>query len=235
MLQGKVKAIFFDLDRTLWDFEQNASETLVELFHEFNFGKLTDSLPSDFVQSFRKHSQALWSLYDQRLIDKQTLRERRFRLAMDDLDIAPEYRPDSMWNHFLAQCPTRTNLMPGAREILESLSKNYPLYIITNGFMEVQRKKLEYAGLSSYFKDVIISEEVGYKKPEKEIFELSLNRAGLRNSQAIMIGDSLELDVMGALGAGWEAVWFNPHKIDSAMKPQVNEITDLSELRTLLL
>ncbi|MCO6495015.1 MAG: YjjG family noncanonical pyrimidine nucleotidase [Bacteroidetes bacterium] len=235
MQSGNIKSVFFDLDRTLWDFEKNANETLVELFRDFNFDKLTIATPLDFVNSFHKHSKALWILYDQRIIDKQTLRERRFQLAMDEMEIATEFRPNSMWDHFLDKCPTRTNLLPGAKDVLESLSKRFSLYIITNGFKEVQRRKLECSGIESYFKDVIISEEVGYKKPEKEIFELALTRSGFDKSQAVMVGDSFELDIIGAINAGLGAIWFNPFHIENPTKTKVLEVKSLTELRKILI
>lgn len=237
MRKTKVKVVFFDLDRTLWDFEKNANETLVELFDEFNFSNYTNHTSQDFVDSFRKHTHSLWQEYEQGIIDKQTLRERRFQLAMEDIAVPLHNRPVLMWNHFLERCPYRTNLLPGTHEVLNSLSQHYPLYIITNGFTEIQRTKLENTGLLGFFNDVIISEEVGCKKPEKAIFELALKRAGIVNSQdALMIGDSLEHDVLGAMNAGLQAVWMNSQLLNKHPDfAEIKTISSLHELKHILL
>lgn len=232
-MKGKVKSIFFDLDHTLWDLEKNAEETLIELFLELGFGNLTSFSPKDFVVSFSKFNERQWDLYEKKLIDKPTLRQSRFLLAMDEINIPKENQPLDMWSHFLERCPQRTNLMPNATEVLEALSKNYPLYIITNGFSETQRKKLQNAGLTHYFEEIIISDEVGYRKPQKEIFGFAQNLAKVQAHEALMIGDNLEIDVRGAVNAGWNSVHYNPIAIQSTNQDFL-EIKNLLELKNLL-
>lgn len=219
------------MDHTLWDLEKNAGETLVELFEEFRFSEFTSCSPEDFVALFQKHNKEQWVLYEQKSIDKRTLREQRFQLAMNDMGIAEKNRPATMWNLFLERCPARTNLMPNAREVLEFLCEKYPVYILTNGFAETQRKKLKNAGLSSFVKGIVISEETGYRKPQKEIFDHALETARAKPFETVLIGDSLEADVMGAVQAGWEAVFFNPEKKTTELPLQVAQIHNLLELK----
>jgi len=232
-MKGKVKSIFFDLDHTIWDLEKNAEETLIELFDEFGFNKVTTFTSLDFVASFSKFNEQQWVLYEKKLIDKPTLRENRFRLAMSEIGIPPENQPLDMWNHFLERCPQRTNLIPNAKEVLDILSGKYPLYIITNGFSETQRLKLQNAGLSHYFEKVIISEEIGWRKPQKEIFEYAQKLAMVIPKEAVMIGDSLETDVKGSIEAGWNSVFYNPNSLTNPHQ-DVLEIKSLLELKDLL-
>ena len=100
--------------------------------------------------------------------------------------------------------------------MLKYLSKKYKLHIITNGFHEVQHIKLQHAGLTSYFNEIITSEQMGVKKPNPKIFNYALQKANTSAEESIMIGDDLEVDVLGAEKVGIQGVFFNP-KIQSAL------------------
>ena len=115
---------------------------------------------------------------------------------------------------------------------LEYLRPKYKLHILTNGFKEIQHKKLSGAQIDQYFSCVINAEEVGVKKPDPEIFNAALKRAKVRPEQALMIGDDLEADVHGALNAGWSALHFNNENLES--DPNCVSFSCLSELQRIL-
>lgn len=130
-------------------------------------------------------------------------------------------------------CPTKTNLFPDAHETLQYLSARYPLYLISNGFKESQDTKINTTGIGKYFQHMIISELVGVNKPDKAIFQHALDLAGATKEKSLMIGDSLEADVMGALNFGMDAIYFNPNGLDKPAHVPV-QITHLKELTLLL-
>ena len=132
-------------------------------------------------------------------------------------------------DHYVRLCPTKTNLFPHAHETLQYLQRKYTLHLISNGFKEASTLKIGNTNIGGYFKHVIISEIVGINKPDKAIFEHALNLAGAQKHESLMIGDSLEADVYGALNFGMDAIYFNPF---NAPKPddvplQVNSLREL--------
>ena len=117
-----------------------------------------------------------------------------------------------MSEYFVATCPTKPAMMPGAMEILDELTERYSLGIITNGFDDVQNIKLSCCGIASYFDIVITSETTGHRKPQRGIFDHALNIFKLKSENVLMIGDNPETDIKGATTAGWKAIWYNPDK-----------------------
>lgn len=228
----QISAVFFDLDHTLWDLDANATLTLFELYDTYDFANYTNLTAEDFDVYFKLHNKNLWVLYENGEITKQVLREKRFELALNDLGIPIVARPTDMWNKFLTVCPTKSLLMPHALETLELLKSRFPLTLITNGFSETQRMKLAHAGLSDYFKHLVISEEVGFAKPSHLIFEKALSRHKIKPNQAIMVGDSFQADILGAHKAGIPAIWYKG--VNENLPENVWVIQELYELHTLI-
>ncbi len=206
----KYKHIFFDLDHTLWDFNKNASEALTEIYILFD-------LPSEgieslelFLTAYRNRNEVMWEQYRYGRIDKATLRDKRFEFALLDLGIENVLLSKSLSAEYTKRAPRKTALFPHAKEVLEKLSVSHKLHILTNGFKETQFIKLNSSGLDTYFTHILISEELGYKKPEIEIFNLALNMAGTHKEESVMIGDNLQVDILGAKNAGIDQVYFNP-------------------------
>ena len=122
------------------------------------------------------------------------------------------------------------NLIPGSIEVLDYLDNKYDMHIITNGFKEVQKKKIEKSNIIKYFKTITISEEVGYKKPNPIIFDYALKKANAKSSSSLMIGDSYKADVLGAIGFGMSAILFNFHKINAESKIiSIDNLLDLKQ------
>ncbi|PWG82326.1 noncanonical pyrimidine nucleotidase, YjjG family [Pararcticibacter amylolyticus] len=227
------KHIFFDLDHTLWDFDKNAEETLHELYQSHQLRSLGVSCPYTFIETYTRNNHALWASYHTGKISKEYLRTTRFRKTFIDLGVKPDAIPSLFEEDYVRICPTKTGLFPGTHDILQYLNRRYRLHIISNGFTEATTTKIKVCELAGYFTTIVISEKVGSNKPDKAIFEYALREARAEKNECIMIGDSLEADVRGALDYGIDAIYFNP-----ADKPKPEDvpvqIKNLDELRSLL-
>jgi len=223
------KHIFFDLDHTIWDFDRNAEETLNELYHTYNLHGLGLTSCTDFIIKYTENNHQLWADYHLGKITKDFLRAERFNKTFTQLGIHPDVIPHQFEDDYVNISPTKTNLFEGAKNVLSYLQKKYILHIISNGFKETTLTKMNLSGLNPYFSNVIISEDVGVNKPNPIIFEYALDKAGASKEESIMIGDSLEADIYGALNFGMEAIFFNPSNKE---KPQdiEKEIYHLEEL-----
>ncbi len=230
---AKYKHIFFDLDRTLWDMERNARETLAELFDKYKLQDLGVENVDVFVQHYNDYNDVLWDRYRRRIIDKATLRALRFKQTLAHFDIHDKRLADKFDHEYISEAPKKSNLIPGAKDLLDQLKDNYNLHIITNGFPEVQDFKMKNSGLHDYFDVIVTSEGCGHSKPDQRIFQHSLKLAKGKKEEAIMIGDDLEVDIVGAREAGWAQVFLNP-KGAVHHEPVTHEVKHLSEISKLL-
>jgi putative hydrolase of the HAD superfamily len=209
----KYKHIFFDLDRTLWDFDSSSEMAFSEIFDKYNlFGKGIESVKT-FQKAYNIHNEELWELYRVGKIEKENLRNLRFHLTLADFGIVDHELASNIGDDYLAISPLKVSLFPNALEILAYLQSKYTLHLITNGFSEVQFIKLKASGLDKYFNEVITSEDAGVKKPDVRIFEYSLQKTGAEVHESLMVGDDPEVDVKGAQNAGIDAVLFDPLEV----------------------
>ncbi len=227
---GKYKHLFFDLDHTLWDFEANARLTLETLYQDMQLkakGVFDFEL---FYKNYLAHNDKLWERYRKGFIKQEELRVKRMWLTLLDFKIADDELSQKMNVQFLDLLPTRTILFPYAKEILHWLAdKNYELHLITNGFEKVQHAKLKYSGLDKFFGKVITSEGSNSIKPNKEIFEYAFQKTNANPASSIMIGDTLDVDILGAMNAGIDQVFVNHTGLTTDMKPTYT-VTSLKEL-----
>jgi putative hydrolase of the HAD superfamily len=224
------KNIFFDLDHTLWDFDANAEETLRELYQIYQIRFLSHRSEQDFLDIYVRNNNEMWKLYRQNKITKEVLRSKRFVDTFREMEVDEEEIPHNIWEKYLEICPTKTVLMPGARDLLDYLAGKYKLHLITNGFAEVQRRKLVHSDLGKYFQSLTISEEVGAQKPHPLVFETALKNAKSSLKTSHYVGDNLEADVKGAIGSGWKAYWLTQN--DSEYQhPDCHSFKDLRELK----
>ena len=228
-----IKHIFFDLDRTLWDFEKNSHTTLLQLISHFNLIDKGVDTPESFIKKYKIHNTKLWGLYREDKIKKEELRSKRFLMTLAEYGIDDKNLAEQFGLAYIKQSPLQTNLFPFSHEVLSYLQNKYTLHIITNGFEEVQYIKLAAADLKQYFDVVVTSEKAGVKKPNTQIFEFALEQANAKAEQSIMIGDDLAVDVLGAEKVGMQGIYFNPNKKEHKLEV-VHEIFCLSELMTLL-
>ena len=227
----KYRHLFFDLDHTLWDFESNAKATLSELYQSLQLEKKGVTNFGQFYKNYLAHNEKLWERYRNGFLKQEDLRIKRMRHSLLDFKIADEELAQAMSVKFLELLPTRTILFPFTKEMLQYLTdKGYAIHLITNGFEEVQYKKLKFSGIDVYFKEVITSESSGWLKPNKEIFEYAFRKANALPAESIMIGDTLDVDIRGAMNAGIDQVFVNHHGIATEMQPTYT-INSLKELK----
>lgn len=233
MANKKYAHIFFDLDNTLWDFEANSIETFRDLFIKYELeGRGIDSFDR-FIQVYQKHNALLWEFYRQGKIVKEVLNIRRFSMALDEFGIEDHLLSSKMAGDYVEQSPTKTQLFPDAFTILDYLSSKYSLHIITNGFEEVQFRKLANSGLRKYFSAIITSEEAGAKKPDTRIFDYALAFCNATVSESLMIGDDEDIDILGAINVGMDSILVDySGKLNNSKATHL--ITSLQELYDIL-
>ncbi len=229
----KYKHLFFDLDHTLWDFEANSRQTLTELYERMELNKKGINDFALFHKKYLVHNEKLWDRYRKGFIKVDELRWKRMWLSLLDFKIADEQLAREMGIIFLDLLPTRKILFPYALEILSYLAeKNYRLHLITNGFEKTQHSKLKHSGLDKYFIEVITSEGSNSLKPHKEIFDYALAKTNAAIGESIMIGDSLEVDIQGAMNAGMDQVFVNHINETPSIKPTYT-VYSLKELENI--
>lgn len=225
--------IFFDLDHTIWDFDKNAEETLHELYGTYKLADIGVHSADLFIETYTRHNHRLWAQYHLGEITKDELRDARFKSTFTELGLQPGLMPIDFEDAYVNLCPTKTNLFPHAHETLEYLQGKYTLHLISNGFKDSTRLKVAGTGLGKYFQHVIISEVVGVNKPDPLIFQHAIDLAGASKEESLMIGDSIEADIRGALGFGMDAIYFNPSNLEKPADVQV-QVTHLKELTLML-
>jgi len=223
------KAIFFDLDHTLWDFEKNSALAFEVLLPKYKIAIETE----DFLKYYVPANANYWKLYRDGHITQQQLRYGRLKdvFVAHNYDISDELL-GKLSDDYVKLLPTNNHLFEGAVEVLEYLKPKYSLHIITNGFHEVQALKMKSANIDHYFETVTNSENAGFKKPHPAIFEYALTAANVEKCDSIMIGDCIEADVQGALDCGLDAIYFNEHHLDA--QPFITQVNHLLELKNLL-
>lgn len=224
-----IKDVFFDLDHTLWDFDRNSALAFKAIFelHDITLDFL------EFLKVYSPINFKYWKWYREDRVTKSQLRYGRFRKTFDALKIhVTDDVIDKLSDDYINYLPANNYLFDNTIEILEYLNKKYTLHIITNGFEEVQIKKLVHSKIDHFFKTVITSEAAGVKKPHPKIFKLALEQSDATIEQSVMIGDTYEADIVGAQEIGMQAICFNYHK---AVLPEDTIVIDqLIELKKYL-
>ena len=206
--KNQITDVFFDLDHTLWDFEKNSALTFEKIFDELH----VDLNLNDFLGAYEGINHQYWKLFRENKISQKELRHKRLIKTFQAIDF--RFDPteiDSISDQYILHLSTFSNLFEGAISLLEELKGKYQLHVITNGFEVVQHHKINNSGLSSYFENIFTAEKVGYKKPHPIIFEHALDQTNAVANNSLMIGDSLEADILGALNIGMQAIHFNSH------------------------
>ncbi len=227
---NRYRILLFDLDGTLFDYDQAykqaLKETLPELFEEVG----ADAVISTFHQA----NLALWEEVEQGRVTVNSLRTLRFSKLFNT------YRwdkqdPEVMGRKYIRILANQAQLMDQAREVITNLGNRFQLGVITNGIASVQRKRLELSGLTHFFDPIVISFEYQTSKPEPEIFDIAVEQSGLPRESTLYIGDSVTSDMAGANNAGIDFCWFNPQNLDVPDRYDVRfNIQHLDELLKIL-
>jgi len=229
MYSDSIKHVFFDLDHTLWDFDRNSLLAYEKIFEELGISVSV----SDFLTVYAPINQKYWKLYREEQVDSISLRRGRLQETFKAFDVFFSLdKIDLIADLYIDYLPNNSYLLDGAMELLAYLAPKYQLHIITNGFREVQAKKLERARIAHFFETVTDSEAVGVKKPNQLIFEHALKAANACLNESLMIGDNFEADILGADAMGLKTICYNYHKDDI---PKVFlQVSDLSTIKRYL-
>jgi len=231
----KYKHIFFDLDHTLWDFETNAYQALEELYHTHTLASRGVPSFEVFHRTYMVHNEILWDRFRKGFITRNDLRTKRFSRTLLDFKIGDDKLSHALGTQFLEILPYKTALFPNTKEVLEYLAaKNYPIHMITNGFEATQLIKMKCSGIDHFFTHVVTSEAAGSLKPYREIFDYAINLAGATAESSIMIGDALNIDIIGAHNVGMDQVYFNNLVPVTGDLTPTYVIKDLYELKNIL-
>ncbi len=224
-MKNKIKHIFFDLDHTLWDFDRNSILAFKMIFKKFDIDINVDT----FLETYRPINMKYWKLYREEKVDKQELRRARFIETFMDFDKNFSIETiDTMSEDYVDFLPLHNYLIDGAIDLLQYLHPKYNLHIITNGFEEVQNRKLLNSGIHHYFNTITNSEEAGVKKPNPFIFEHAILKSGAKFDNSIMIGDNYEADIKGAEAVGLDTICFNYHEEELPLENiQVFELKEI--------
>ena len=223
------KDLFIDFDDTLYDTYGNAVIALRETFDYFQL-KRYFSDPQVFYDSYWEANIDLWSRYSRGEITRDNLIVERFRRPLSEgkgIEVTKEFCLE-VSDRFLDFCSNKPGVVDGAHEVMDYLKKKgYRMHMTSNGFHEVQYKKLAACGLKDYFDNIILSEDAKYNKPSKAYFDYALKIAGAQSDSVLMIGDNLNTDILGALHAGLDAMLFNHWQVDvSSVTPHPTFVVD---------
>jgi len=225
----QIKHVFFDLDHTLWDFDKNSALTFEKIF---SFHKVEVDIVA-FLKIYEPINLNYWKLYREERIDKASLRYGRLKDTFDILEYAIE---DELIHRlsvdYIEHLTTFNYLFEGTVDLLDYLHPKYELHIITNGFEEVQLRKMTSAKINHYFKTITNSEMAGVKKPNPVIFDHALKVANAKPHESIMIGDNYEADILGALNVGYDVIFFNCN--DQLIDSKIKQVRDLLEIKMYL-
>lgn len=227
-MHKNIQHIFFDLDHTLWDFDKNSGLTFEKIFeiHE------VDVSLEKFLNVYEPINFKYWKLYREEKVTKQELRYGRLKDTFNEIDISlSDQLIDNLSEDYIAYLSSFNYVFDSTYDVLDYLNAKYELHIITNGFEEAQEKKMKASNLRKYFNTVTNSEMVGVKKPNPKIFNFAMNLANAKPEHSVMIGDSLEADIKGAIDVGMQALYFDYKNSD--YNDSYQRITHLSALKDL--
>ena len=218
----RYKDLFIDFDDTLYDTRGNAVIALSETFEAFHLERYFAD-PQTFYDAYWWANIDLWTRYSKGEITRDYLIVERFRRPLSEgkgIEVT-EALCLEMSDRFLDFCASKTGVIDGAHELMDYLKQQgYRMHMTSNGFHEVQYKKLAACGMRDYFDTIILSENAGVNKPSPAFFDYALRQSGASRETTLMIGDNLQTDILGALNAGIDALLFNRWEVDVRESPQ---------------
>jgi len=222
----KYKYLLFDLDGTLFDYDKAEADALESTFIHFGF-----CYNPEFLTEYRELNKLIWQDFENGKITQKELKTKRFAQLAESLNI--KFDSSKFSDTYLLNLSKGIDLIAGAEELLKTLYGKAKLYLITNGLTLVQRPRIKNSTIGKYFKGDIISEEVGFAKPQKEIFDLAFDMMGNpAKDEVLIIGDSLSSDIAGGNNYGIDTCWFNPNSKD--LESNHNPTYEIKQLMKLI-
>ena len=230
---SRYTTLFIDLDDTLFDFRQASRMSFHETYDLLGYERFFESF-EHFLQIYEPRNRELWVLYGKGEIDKATLNRLRYSYPLEAVGHPDEELAARFCTEALGRIPHKNVLIPGAIELLEYLHPRYDMFILSNGFQELQSQKMATTGLSKYFKRLILSDEIGINKPNPELFHYALEVSGARKESSIMIGDMFETDIVGAANIGLDQIFVNITGAKGLAFEPTYEVNNLLQLKDIL-
>jgi 2-haloacid dehalogenase len=221
--------LFLDLDDTILDFRRSEDFALRKTLTELNIAP-TDEM----VSLYSRINDACWKKLERGEMTREQVLTGRFALFFEEIGVAGD--PEDTWDRYRENIASTGFLLDGAIDLLEELRQTYDLYAASNGTATIQDRRIANAGIAPYFKEIFISQRVGYNKPDKRFFDLCFEKIpNFDKSRAVMVGDSLTSDIKGGKNAGLTTVWYNAHnkRADGDIVPDY-EVTSLDMLPLVL-
>ena len=227
----KYKDLFIDLDDTLYDFSGASRESFRETYDLLNYGRFFESF-EQYMAIYEPYNLELWRIYGEGKITKDELNRRRYSHPLEVAGINNPELAETFCREALSRIPTKNRLITGAKELLEYLKPHYRLHILSNGFKELQAHKMSTTGILDYFDNLILSEDIGVNKPNRELYEHALERTGASIETSLMIGDMFDTDIKGAANIGMDQLFFNHQKKECSFTPtyMVGELLEIKEI-----
>ena len=229
----RYKNLFIDLDDTIYDFSAASREAFMETYELLHYDRFFDSF-NHYYSIYEPYNLELWHIYGEGKITKEELNKRRYSYPLEVVGIKDQELADTFCREALGRIPTKNRLIDGAIELLEYLRPKYNMYILSNGFKELQSHKMRTAGIDKYFDALILSEDIGVNKPNRELYEYALEKTGSKLEESIMIGDMFETDIAGAANIGMKQIYFNPKKKESHTFAPTYMVTELLQIKDIL-
>ena len=229
----KYRNLFIDLDDTLYDFSAASREAFKETYDLLGYGRFFESF-GQYMDIYSPHNLMLWGLYGEGKITKEELNRRRYSHPLETVGVHDQELADTFCREALGRIPTKGPLMPGAMELLEYLRPKYRLFILSNGFKELQSRKMKTAGIDGYFDALILSEDIGVNKPNRGLYEYALQKTGSKVEESLMIGDMFETDITGAANIGMEQLYYNPKGKKGHPFAPTYEVSHLLQIKEIL-
>jgi len=204
-VKQRPKFLYFDIDDTILDHKSAERAALHDT--RLALPELAGIDVERLQQVYHLNNARLWKDYGAGNIDRAFLEENRFAWTLRDLGVTG-LSPDEMRQVYMRQYARHWTWIPGARQALTTLIKWYPIGFLTNGFAEIQHAKAEQFQLHDFSQVYLISEEIGFMKPQPGIFEFATRQAGVHPHEILYVGDSFESDIVGGGAFGWRTAWF---------------------------
>lgn len=229
----KYKNLFIDLDDTIYDFSGASKEAFKETYDLLHYERFFESF-EHYLSIYEPYNLELWRIYGEGKITKEELNRRRYSHPLETVGVNDSALAATFCREALSRIPTKNKVMPGAIELLEYLRPQYRLFILSNGFKELQSHKMRTAGIDHYFDALILSEDIGVNKPNPELYKYALCKTGSRIEESIMIGDMFDTDIVGAANIGMDQIYYNPKKKSGHPFQPTHEVNELTEIKEIL-
>ena len=198
----RYRAILFDADETLFDFQAGNRIAVNQLMDELGY------LDPDRYEQYEAINLECWAALEKGILSHAQLQVARFVRFFDRYPVPGD--PRRAAERFVELLGQQSILLPNALETVARIAERLPVAIVTNGITDIQRSRLALSPLKDHVTEVVISEEVGISKPRPGIFEIALDRLGVKAGEALMVGDGVNSDIRGANNALIDACWYNP-------------------------